>query len=85
MRVGNGLSSRVADVDADIVAVGYTVGFDVPPHFGNERPNCPLLLDGKGEEIRLVAPWDNQTVARIEWIAVKEGGRKVVLDNDVSA
>jgi hypothetical protein len=44
MRVGDGLSRSLTDIDADVVAVWCTVRLDVPPNGCHQCPNRGRLL-----------------------------------------
>ena len=49
--VADGLPRGLADVDADVVAVGTVAGLDVPAHISHESPHGGLLRRAEREEV----------------------------------
>jgi len=83
MRVRYRLSGGLAHVDADVITVRNSDRFGVAPHRLHQRPDCGLLDGGERQEVRLVTPWDDEAVARIQRKSVRERGGEIVLGDEI--
>jgi hypothetical protein len=59
MRVSNSLAGRLANVDADVVAVRYGARFNVTPNRWKKDPNGGLFFTCSREEIAFMSPGNN--------------------------
>lgn len=83
MRVRYRLSGGLAYVDADVVAIRSTGGFDVAAHSRHQRAHRGLLGGRERQEVRLVPPWNNEAVPRSQGKGVRERGGEVILGDEV--
>ena len=55
------------DVDADVVAVGVVTGLDVPADLRDELRDGRLLRRAEREDVRFVAPKNDQRMTECQW------------------
>jgi hypothetical protein len=85
MSVTNRLTGRLSNIDAEVVAVRHPVCLDVTPNCWHKRQDRDLFFLRKGEEIRLVTTWYDETVFLIQWKGVWESHGEVVQGDEISA